>query len=284
MARSPFAGGTTMWRWFATPPPAAAVTHWDSRCVWSAVFVNLAIASLLWGIPPDDALRLVERAERARETLGDALVPFGIDAPVPAAVTKALDAAEMAPEEIGLDGWDMGYTLKAMQVALWCAPGHGLRGGAGRRRQCRRGHRHQRRGGGCGAWCAVRIRRDSETLVRPGCRVAGRPGCDGGMGRPSDGLKLQWFAFGGWFIVTSDNRGLVCLSFGHPSASEVSTSLAVTHPKILDQELVQELAQAGKNVAAIALACNAAIPCSGKSPCSAISDLTIPIYQGSNGR
>ena len=71
--------------------------------------------------PPDDALRLVEHAERARETLGDALAPFGIDAPVPAAVTKALDAAEMAPEEIGLDGWHMGYTLKAMQVALWCA-------------------------------------------------------------------------------------------------------------------------------------------------------------------
>ena len=109
-----------MWRWFATPPPAAAVTHWDSRCVWSAVFVNLTVASLLRE-PPDGELRLVERAERARETLGDALAPFGIDAPVPAAVTKALNAAEMAPEEIGLDGWDMGYTLKAMQVALWCA-------------------------------------------------------------------------------------------------------------------------------------------------------------------
>ena len=100
---------------------SAVVTHWDSRCVWSAVFVNLAIASLLRE-PPDAALRLVERVERARETLGDALAPFGIDAPVLAAVTEALDAADVtAPEEIGLDGWDMGYTLKAMQVALWCA-------------------------------------------------------------------------------------------------------------------------------------------------------------------
>ena len=100
---------------------SAAVTHWDSRCVWSAVFVNLAIASLLRE-PPDGALRLVERAERARETLGDALAPFGIDAPVRAAVTKALDAADVTePGKIGLDGWDMGYTLKAMQVALWCA-------------------------------------------------------------------------------------------------------------------------------------------------------------------
>lgn len=100
---------------------SAAVTHWDARCVWSAVFVNLAIASLLRE-PPDGALQLVERAERARETLGDVLAPFGADASVPAAVTKALDVADVtAPEEIGLDGWDMGYTLKAMQVALWCA-------------------------------------------------------------------------------------------------------------------------------------------------------------------
>ena len=99
---------------------SAVVTHWDSRCIWSAVVVNLAIASLLRE-PPDDALRLVERAERARETLGDALAPFGINAPIPKAVTKALDVADVtAPEDIGLDGWDMGYTLKAMRVALWC--------------------------------------------------------------------------------------------------------------------------------------------------------------------
>ena len=100
---------------------SAAVTHWDARCVWSAVFVNLAIASLLRE-PPDGALRLVERAEQARETLGDTLAPFGANVPVPAKVTKALDVADVtAPEDIGLDGWDMGYTLKAMQVALWCA-------------------------------------------------------------------------------------------------------------------------------------------------------------------
>ena len=99
---------------------SAAVTHWDWRCIWSAVFVNLAITSLLRE-SPDDALRLVERAEQARETLGDALAPFGIAAPVPTKVMKALGAADVtAPEEIGLDGWDMGYTLKAMQVALWC--------------------------------------------------------------------------------------------------------------------------------------------------------------------
>ena len=99
---------------------SAVVTHWDPRCVWSAVLVNLAVASLLRQ-SPDDELRLVERAERAREALGS-LGPFGIDASVPAAITEALDAADVtAPEDLGLDGWDMGYTLKAMQVALWCA-------------------------------------------------------------------------------------------------------------------------------------------------------------------
>ena len=100
---------------------SAAVTHWDPRCVWSAVFVNLAIASLLRE-PPDGELCLIERAERARESLGSALAPFGIDTPVPAAVTEALDAADVAaPADLRLDDWDMGYTLKAMQVALWCA-------------------------------------------------------------------------------------------------------------------------------------------------------------------
>lgn len=99
---------------------SAAVTHWDSRCIWSSVFVNLAIASLLRE-PPEVDLQLVERAERARVTLGDELTPCGIDAPPPVAVTKALDVADIeAPDEIGLDGWGMGYTLKAMQVALWC--------------------------------------------------------------------------------------------------------------------------------------------------------------------
>ena len=99
---------------------SAAVTHWDSRCIWSSVFVNLAVASLLRE-PPDAELRLAERAEQARETLGDALTPFGIDSPPQLAVTEALDVSDIATaDEIGLDGWDMGFTLKALQVAMWC--------------------------------------------------------------------------------------------------------------------------------------------------------------------
>ena len=99
---------------------SAAVTHWDSRSIWSSVFVNLAIASLLRE-PPDTEFHLVERAEQAHETLGDSLTPFGIDGPPRSAVTDALDISGITTaEEIGLDGWDMGYTLKAMQVAMWC--------------------------------------------------------------------------------------------------------------------------------------------------------------------
>ncbi|MDE0207222.1 MAG: ADP-ribosylglycohydrolase family protein, partial [Candidatus Tectomicrobia bacterium] len=99
---------------------SAAVTHWDARCIWSSVFVNLAVASLLRE-PPDPELHLVQRAEQARQSLGDALAPYGIDAPPTASVTRALDVADIAePHQIGLDGWDMGFTLKAMQVALWC--------------------------------------------------------------------------------------------------------------------------------------------------------------------
>ena len=176
---------------------SAVVTHWDSRCVWSAVFVNLAIASLLRE-PPDSALRLVERAERARETLGDALVPFGIDTPVPASVTKTLDAADVTvPEDIGLDGWGHGLHPQGHAGGpVVRAPGRGLRGGADRRHQRRRGHRHKRRRGGCGAWCTVWARGDSQTLARPGCQIAGRPGYDGGMGRPSDG-NAHFAAVGG---------------------------------------------------------------------------------------
>ena len=100
---------------------SAVVTHWDPRCVWSAVFVNLTITALLRQ-PPEEEPRLIQRAERAREELGSALAPFGIEAPVVAAVTETLHTADAtAPQDLGLDGWDMGYTLKTMQVALWCA-------------------------------------------------------------------------------------------------------------------------------------------------------------------
>lgn len=41
----------------------------------------------------------------------------------PAEVADAVRAAEALPDpaSIGLDGWDMGYTIKATQVGLWAA-------------------------------------------------------------------------------------------------------------------------------------------------------------------
>ena len=50
-----------------------------------------------------------------------------------------------------------------------------------------------------------------------------------------------------------------------PFGSEILTSLAVAHAEVVDEELVQEPAQVGKDVTATALTCKAGVPCSGKS-------------------
>ena len=56
---------------------------------------------------------------------GAALAPFdtgGAEFQLPSEVAGALRSPlPAAPEGIGLDGAAMGYTLKAMQVAAWCA-------------------------------------------------------------------------------------------------------------------------------------------------------------------
>ena len=103
---------------------SAVATHFDPRCIWSSVVVNLAIASLLRGAAVDTG-DLAARATAAARELGAALAPFGAAGAgfqFPSDVTGALNGPlPAAPEEIGLDGHDLGYTLKAMQVALWCA-------------------------------------------------------------------------------------------------------------------------------------------------------------------
>lgn len=103
---------------------SAAATHFDPRCIWSSVLVNLAIASLLRGAAVDTA-DLAGRAAAAARTLGEALAPFGTGGAgfqLPPEVIDALHAPlPAAPDGIELDGAGMGYTLKAMQVALWSA-------------------------------------------------------------------------------------------------------------------------------------------------------------------
>ena len=100
---------------------SAVVTHADPRCVWSAAVVNLAIAMLLRGeaVGVSD---VVARTQQAAERLGDSLADFGIEGVVPETVVEACSVPSgITPADLVLDGSDMGYTLKAMQVALWCA-------------------------------------------------------------------------------------------------------------------------------------------------------------------
>ncbi len=100
---------------------SAVVTHADPRCIWSAAVVNFAIAMLLRG----EAVRVsdvVARVQQVAERLRDSLSDLGIEGAVPETVVEACSIPSgIAPVDLVLDGGDMGYTLKAMQVALWCA-------------------------------------------------------------------------------------------------------------------------------------------------------------------
>ncbi|MXW00172.1 MAG: hypothetical protein F4X59_00665 [Holophagales bacterium] len=100
---------------------SAVTTHADPRCVWSAALVNVTIAMSLRG--EDVAVsEVVRRTRRAASELGDSLAALGVAGAVPEAVVDACSiAGGIAPADLVLDSHDMGYTLKAMQVALWCA-------------------------------------------------------------------------------------------------------------------------------------------------------------------
>lgn len=83
---------------------SALVTHYDPRCVWSAVAINAALVRCLNGAP----LGLDELASHLDE------------AGAPSDVASAVRAARgCSMDDLALDGQDMGYTLKAMQVGLW---------------------------------------------------------------------------------------------------------------------------------------------------------------------
>jgi ADP-ribosylglycohydrolase len=103
---------------------SAVATHYDPRCVWSSIVVNLSIATLLKGVEVDSS-DLIPRGRSAMETIGAALAPFGNSEDTLDAPAEVQDAIRCTPgpdlSAMSLDGGDMGYTLKAMQVALWCA-------------------------------------------------------------------------------------------------------------------------------------------------------------------
>lgn len=81
------------------------VTHHDPRCVWSAYAVNLAVATALGGRTPDV------------EEIADALEKS--DAGIHT-VHAVRSASGRRLEHLALDGTAIGFTLKTMQVGLWC--------------------------------------------------------------------------------------------------------------------------------------------------------------------
>jgi len=99
-------------RWRRSPSDLIAqtrrstvVTHYDPRCEWSAVALNAALARALADTPTD--LAALAAALDAAEA------PAEVGAAVRAVPGCTLD-------DLALDGPSMGYTLKAMQVGLWC--------------------------------------------------------------------------------------------------------------------------------------------------------------------
>lgn len=84
---------------------SALVTHHDPRCAGSAIAFTLALGQALRGEP----VHPKESAARAREA---GAPPEVVEAAAAAARADAVD-------DLGLDGSDMGYTIKAMQVGLW---------------------------------------------------------------------------------------------------------------------------------------------------------------------
>ena len=102
---------------------SAAVTHWDSRCLWTTVLVNLAIVSCLHGVSVD-APQLLRRAAKSAQLLRDALDPYSIGDSMPPDVQDSAEAALRTGATV--DGLDIdhpsaGHTLKTMRAALWCA-------------------------------------------------------------------------------------------------------------------------------------------------------------------
>jgi ADP-ribosyl-[dinitrogen reductase] hydrolase len=100
-------------RLVSTARTSALVTHYDPRCEWSTVAFDVALCFALAGKSLDlgelaGALQKVEEGEQPDEAL-DQVVE----------AVRSVPAADL--DDLDLDDpMDMGYTLKAMQVGLWC--------------------------------------------------------------------------------------------------------------------------------------------------------------------
>lgn len=92
---------------------SALVTHYDARCEWSTVVTAVALATCLTGKPvPVQDLAVAVEAIGGEGWLADSI----------GQVAEAVHSVKgITLEGLELDDpVDMGYTLKVMQVALWC--------------------------------------------------------------------------------------------------------------------------------------------------------------------
>jgi hypothetical protein len=84
--------------------------HHDPRCVWSAFAINLAVAEALNG-------RVA--------TIGAVIEAPGSRPGRPHTLSAAASVSGRGLEHLEeLDGSEIGFTLKAMQVGLWCLSEH----------------------------------------------------------------------------------------------------------------------------------------------------------------
>lgn len=98
---------------------SAVPTHWDWRCGWSCVLLNLAVAAALRGAPALSADDLLAAGlDGVRASLPE-LEAFGYKASVPESVTAAVEhAVGVDLQDLAIDGMSMGFTLLALQIGL----------------------------------------------------------------------------------------------------------------------------------------------------------------------
>jgi ADP-ribosyl-[dinitrogen reductase] hydrolase len=96
-----------------TARASALVTHYDARCEWSTVVATIATATCLSGAPAP----IGDIAPAVGAIKGDGWLADSIEQVSEAA--RNAEGATLGSLELD-DQVDMGFTLKAMQVALWC--------------------------------------------------------------------------------------------------------------------------------------------------------------------
>lgn len=102
---------------------SAAVTHWDPRCLWSTVLINLAIVRCLRG-EIVDRNELMATADDLNHRLPDELRSYRLGDRMPKEVRDSAEAAlatGIAVDGLNIDQPNSGYTLNTMRAALWCA-------------------------------------------------------------------------------------------------------------------------------------------------------------------